>query len=481
MTTKSSVLSWDGRNWIRTVVVIPGLRDLLSSGAFRRPGRFDTDELAIDAFADLLDAQMLLIEEGKRQTMDALARATGSSGPQVQQLLAAVADWDELVYGLRFRASDRGTIGLDDSIFVVKSESWLAKGPGVFAACSPAFPPEVIEVLERYGVDTGSRRTHDDAYDAAAYLTECNPAFGAVVLSGAPLPEGTQWDYADEAHYPSSQLGSRGRREVREALEATTGHDYKIDTGEILTEEIFEPLRSAISAHECAPGEPIPIESGSISFGQEGGRHRFLGGELDVIHALRKAGFAPFFELPPNLSPNYPGAAPLKCTFKLKDGRVMPGAVAMWAAQSAFGGCGPPPSFSGVFEPVASATVAMAGGNPDRVEYARTNARVGKRDAPKRFRAGLLVRNDAATLRAWGLPGKEFGESDADVVLRASIAQAEQNVVRMSAEGTVQRAVERMQTAGMQRTGVKICTHRYQRERFLSAGEMARARAIRGI
>jgi hypothetical protein len=481
MTIESSVLSWDGKRWVRDEVLLPELNALKSSGGFTPPARFNSDEDAIEALADLFDAQMILIETGKRQTMDALARATNSSGPQVQTLLAAVEDWDALAYGLRFRPSNRGAVGLDESVFVIKSEPWLSNGPSVFAACSPAFPKDVVGILEHYGVDTGSRRPQDSAFDSTVYLVECNPELGGLVLAVAPLPEGTQWDCRDEDRYPPELLGDEGLLEVKEALEATAGYEYEVSTSAILDASIFGPLRTAIADHDCSPRAPMPIESGWISFGEEGNRHHFLGGELGVIHALRKAGFAPFFDVPRNLSAGFPGAAPLSCTFKLRDGRVMPGEFLFWAARSTFGMCPPPPDFKGVFRPVADATLEMAGADPANVEYASTNARIGKRDAPRRFRAGLLARNDAGTLTIWGVPGKEFGAGDDDVTLRTAIAQAEQSVLRMKPEGTVQATVERMQDAGLQRTGVKLFMQRRRREGFLCAADILRARAIRGI
>lgn len=470
MTTGTSILTPDGRDWARSKLAVPLLEDLRAQGLLQIPSRFVTAEEGIDAFAWLFDEQMMLIEKGRNQTIGQLAEAVDRPGPQVEELLAAVRDWDAVVHGMRLRPSDRGSIGLEDSVFVLKTAHRDASGPGVFAACSRAYLPLVKEVLARYEHDTGSRRPHDRARDSALVFVERNPKFTGL-LGVAALPEGTQWDHEDERYAPEV------RNEVRAALEAIAGADYTVSTPKIVREAVIEPFVSSLTKHGHKPKD-LPIESGSISYGSN--LNRYLGGELDMIIHLQRSGFNTFFDVPHTLIPGGVEGPQPECFFEFPGAQdLLSGFLLHWAARVAFGGPRLPSPHRPVFRRVDNGLVGMAGADPEAVGYAVAKARVGKRDAHRRLRVGMLVRNEAGTLKAWGVPRLDC---DDDWQVRSAIERAERNVEMMHPrDGTVQRAIERLQDAGLQRTGAKKFENRRRREKFLLAAAMLRTRALLGV
>jgi len=470
MTTGTSILTPDGRDWARSKLLVPLLEDQVSLGKLRIPPRFDSAEEGIDALAWLFDEQMMLIEKGENQNLQYLAEATDRSRPQVEELLAAITDWRAVVHGLRLRPSNRGSIGLEDSVFVLKTAHWIASGPGVFAACSPAYPPLVKEVLERYAHDTGSRRQNDPAPDSELFLVECNPKF-TEAWDAAPLPEGTQWDHEDERY------AEEVREDVREALEATAGADYTVSTPKIAREEIVHPFVSSLLAHGVKPKD-LPVESGSISYGRD--MNRCLGGELETLIYLQRNGFSPFLDIPHTLLPGLVKGPELECFFEFSGSkRLLPGAMLSWAAGEAFGGPRLPSPHKSVFRRVERGLLEMSGADPEAVGYAVAKARVGKQDAVRRLRIGMLVRNEAGVLKAWGIPRMDCAD---DLQVRQAIERAERNVARMNpASGEVQRTFERLQDAGLQRTGSKKFEIRQRREKFLLAAAMLRTRILLGM
>jgi hypothetical protein len=450
----------------------PQLIDLASSQAFNVPSRFDSLEEAIEALAELFEAQLLLLGQGSRQTMDGLAAATNRSGAQVHELLAAVEDWEALVYGLRFRPSDRGSVGLDKSVLIIKTAPWQAKGPNVFPACSPAYPKEISEVLADHGLCTGSTRSNDDATDSALYLIESNPLF-CLALGSVGLPEGTQWDHENTERYPAEIS-----EEIEEVLQIIAGSEYETRTSKILETDVIGQFVANRARHRPEDRRTLRVESGCVCSSMEGESRRFLGGELDMVRFLQKSGLLPFLDLPHSLVPGPMLAESLDCTFKVDDGRIIAGDLLTWSAKSTFGICNPPPNAKDVFVLVKKAILQMAGADPEAVEYAVARARVGKKDARKRLGVGLLVRNDGGALSGWGIPGFDCND---DQQVRQAIAYAEQNAARMRPDGAVQETIERLQDAGLQRTGVKLADHRHRREGLIRAADVLRIRALLGV
>jgi hypothetical protein len=470
MTTGTSILTPDGRDWARSTLLLPLLEDLVSKGVLRIPSRFRSQEAGIDALARLFDEQMMLIEKGRNQTIGELAEITDLPGSQIEALLAGVGDWDAVVHGLRLRPSNRGSIGLEDSVFVLTTSHWNATGPGVFAACSRAYQPLVKEVLQKYGHDTGSNRPHDRAPDSALLLVECNPLF-TEVLGVAALPEGTQWDHEDERYAPEV------RDEVRAALETTAGADYVVSTPKIVREAVVDPFVSNLTkSGQKASG--LPIESGSIFYGN--GLNRCLGGELDMILHLQRSGFSTFLDIPHVLIPGGVKGPQLECFFEFPGARdLLSGFLLNWAARVAFGGPPLPSPHRPVFRRVDAGLLAMAGADPEAVGYAVAKARVGKKEAIRRLRVGMLVRNEAGMLRAWGVPRLDC---DDDHQVRTAIERAERNVAILHPRtGEVERVIERLQNAGLQRTGAKKFENRQRREKFLLAAAMLRTRILLGV
>ena len=470
MTTGTSILTPDGKDWARSNLLVPLLENLRSEGQLKIPPRFARAEEGIEALAWLFDEQMMLIEKGRNQTIDQLADAIDRPRAQVEELLAGVGDWDAIVHGLRLRRSNRGSIGLEDSVFVLKTAHRHASGPGVFAASSRAYPILVKEKLEKYGHDTGSRRPHDRARDSALVLVECNPMFSAI-LGIAALPEGTQWDHEAERYAPEVQT------EVRVALEATAGADYTVSTPEIVREAVVDPFVSSLAEHGHKPKD-LPIESGCISYGDN--LNRYLGGELDVIVHLQRSGFNTFFDVPHTLIPGGVDGPQAECFFEFPGAHdLLSGSLLHWAARVAFGGPRLPSPHRPVFRRVDSGLLAMAGADPDAVGYAVAKARVGKSDAIRRLRVGVLVRNEAGSLKAWGVPRLDC---DDDWQVRTAIERAERNVAMMHPrDGAVERTIERLQDAGLQRTGSKKFEIRRRREKFLLAAAMLRTRILLGV
>jgi hypothetical protein len=480
-------LSPDAREWAIRSILKPQLRDQLRSGSFTRPARFDSNEEAIDALAELVDTQLTLSLEGRKQTMGALATGANESAPQIREILAALGDWDELVDGLRMRRSDRGVVPFSKSVFVVKTAPHDASGPRVFPACSNAFPVQVEEVLARHGLlPEQPARRQSPATDSSAYLMEIGPLITqAMRVKG--LPEKTQWDDSEEERYPAAI-----RAEIKEALELAAGGPYTVDTDTILREEVFDPFFERLATHGREAELPRPIESGWITFGPKGFEYRFLGGELWIMRYLQKKGVVPFLDLPRAMVkkrpfqgarnsvpvPNVP-AAKEECIFeKIPDGRKLPGLMLGWAAGVTFGSIPGTPGTQDFFRMVKETTVQMAGGDIDNVEYAVTNARVGKPDSNKRTRVGLIMRNDSGSLSGWGIPGYDF---DKDIIRRIAIEQAEHHIRRMSPEGEFQREVEHLQRLGVQTMGILLASQRAQREGLILSGEGLRKRVELGM
>lgn len=469
MTTGTALLTPGGRGWVRSTLLLPLLRDLRSQGKLHVPPRFPSEEEGFDALARLFDEQMILIEKEDHQTIRRLAQLTNLTPGQVEELLASVKDWSALIYGARLRSSNRGSIGMDASVFVLKTAHWKASGPGVFAACSPAYPRLVKEVLERYALDTGSRRPQDPAYDSALVLIECNPEFN-VILAVAALPEGTQWDENDE-RYPVEV-----RDEVRTALEATAGADYTVSTPKIVREAVLGPFVAGLKAHGRKE-KGMPMESGCITYAKDS--NRYLGGELDMIRDLRKCGFESFLDIPHDVLPGRGRKSDSGCMFKFPNsGELYPASLLTWTARNAFGGHRLPSPYTPVFRVIDKGMLEMASADPNAVDYAIAQAGVGKADAPRRLRMGLLVRNEAGVLTGWGIPRLDCSD---DWKVRQAIEQAERNILRMRPEGEVQQAINGLQAVGLQRTGAKKLATRVRRESFLLAASIFRSRALIGI
>lgn len=468
MTIQTALLSPEGRAWARHQLLEPQLEDLLLAEKLQIPSRFGSRGEAFEAIWKVFEEQMHLLQAGKPQRITGLADATGRSGAQVQELLAAVLDWPALVHGLRFRESDRGQLSMDGSALVVKTAPAPAYGPSVFGACSPAHPKEVCEVLASHALPVGSQRTQDKAIDSSAYLVEVNPRV-SLGLASAVLPEGSQWDHTEAERYPLEI-----QEEVRKALIIAAGGKFKVKTGEILRKEIFAPFLAS-RARYAVDSADLLVESGWIACGPKGSRYRFLGGELDMIRFLQKNGCAPFLDLPRNLFPGPLKGQPLDCTFLLPDGREIAGMYLTWAAQVAFGVRAPNRKLKDVFRLVDDTTLQMTGADPDAVEYAFAVATVGKSESRKRMSTGLLVRNDGGTLSGWGVPG--FDPHD-NVQLRQAIVQAEGHIERMRPSGGFQRTVERLQAAGLQTMGVKLPQHRKCRENLILGADILLQRAL---
>lgn len=470
MADQIAVLSPDAGEWAKRQLLYPQLEELLVDGSFSIPNRFSSKEDCFEALWRIFAAQMRLIRDGKAQTITELGVASGRSGALVQELLASISDWPALVHGLRFRHSDRGSLSVSDSTFVLKTAQAKAFGPTVFAAASPAFPKAVQEVLGANHLWCGSTRSQDDAVDSALHLVEVHPQV-SLCLATAPLPEGSQWDYTDSGPYPSEL-----REQIQEVLEDTAGAEYKVKIAEIIREHILEPFVANRDRHCKKRDAGLAIESGWVEHGLKGSRHRFLGGELDMLRDLQRAGFLPFLDLPRTLLPGPPHGPPIDCTF-LIDKQEIPAVLLTWTAQTAFGSKPPSRQLKDAFRLVSRISLEMAGCDPDRVEYAYALAKVGKSGSRQRRRILLLVRNDGGSLSAWGIPGAE-PKDDLDPVLRRAVQQGEGHIARMRPSGGFQQTIERLQAAGLQTMGVKVPHHRFRRESLILGADLLLQRAL---
>jgi hypothetical protein len=470
MAEQIEVFSPDLGEWAKRELLYPQLEDLLVDGALRIPGRFANKEEGFEAIWRLIKTQMSLIRDGRSQTIEALGTGSGRSGAQVQELLEAVSDWPGLIHGLRFRESDRGSLSIDGSTFVLKTAQATAYGPAVFAAASPAYPKEVQEVLAAHDLPQGSCRAQDAAVDSAVHLVEVHPKV-SLCLATATLPEGSQWDYTDSGPYPEEISG-----QAKRALEDTAGAEYRVKTSMILKEQILDPFVANRDRLRGRREKGDPIESGWIGHGPKGAVQRFLGGELDTLRYLEDAGFAPFLDLPRTLLPGPADGSPSTCTF-LIGGEVIPAVLLTWAAQTAFGSKAPRPRLKDSFRLVNRVSLELAGCDPDLVEYAYALARVGKDGSRKRRRILLLVRNDGGSLSAWGIPRAE-PKDDLDPILREAVIQGEAHIERMRPSGGYQQTLERLQPAGLQTMGVKVPHHRTRREHLILAADILLQRAL---
>ena len=485
MAVEARTLDREAQEWAVDAVLKPQFSEMLRKGTFVREPRFVCDEDVINAAAGLVEAQLEFSRRGLKQTMSALAARTGESAAQVRQVLSSV-DWAELTDGVRLRASERGSVPLSESVFVLKTAPHDASGPRVFPACSRAVPPQVEEVLERHDLlPERPPRRQSAATDSSLYLMEVAPGF-AQAWRVKGLPEGTQWNPSDE-RYPVAIRG-----DVKAALEVAAGGPYTVDTDKILREDVFEPFFASLAAHGRRSELPRPLESGWLSFGPRGFDHRFLGGELKLVRYLQKRGIVPFLDLPRTMAkrrlfkgartlvpvPGLPVISEDDCIFEIADGRCLEGGMLGWTAEVAFGSVPGGPKTENVFQLVREPLVAMAGGDADSVEYVFTNARVGKADSGKRIRVGLLVRNEGGSLSGWGLPGRDLTK---DIVLRRSIEQAERHIETTAAGGDFERQVELLQRDGVQTMGILLAAQREQREGLILAARALGTRAELGV
>lgn len=470
MADQIAVFSPDAGEWAKRWLFYPQLDELLADGDLTIPSRFSGREEGFEALWQVVETQMRLIREGRSQTIEALGTGSGRSGAQVHELLEAISDWPALVHGLRFRNSDRGRLSIADGTFVLKTAQTTAYGPTVFAAASPAYPKDVHEILVACDLPHGSTRTQDAAVDSALQLVETHPQV-AFCLATATLPEGSQWDHTDTGPYPEEI-----RDEVKRALEDTAGAEYMVKTSEILREQVLGPFVSNRDRLGGRLDSGNPIESGWIGYGAKGFQQRFLGGELDTLRDLEKAGFSPFLDLPRTLLPGPPAGSPSDCTF-LIGGEMIPAQLLTWAAQTAFGSKPPRPQLRDSFRLVDRVALEMAGCDPEFVEYAYAVARVGKTGSRKRRRILLLVRNDGGSLSAWGIPGAE-PKDDLDPILREAVARGEAHIARMRPDGGFQQTMERLQAAGLQTMGLKVPHHRMRRENLILAADLLLQRAM---
>lgn len=453
--------------WVRREILEPALEEMIGDGTLVLPTRFASREETLAEMVKLFETQMLFLEKGVVLLPEHLMAATDRSYARVQRLLAAIRDWDALVHGLRYRESDRGRPDERGSVFVVKTAEAFATGPAVFGACSPAYPTQVKAILEAHGLPAGSSRPHDPALDSAVYVIEVNPEF-VFVLACEVLPEGSQWDYLDRDRYPEEI-----RELVRKELERKAGGKYRVRTTEILREKVFQPLLTSRARFLRDAALALGVESGWLGYGPEGDRHRhrFLGGELDVIKDLHKGRLDPFFDIPRTMLRD--GDLKLRgedmpdCVFE-KDGLVLEGRSLTWAARMTLEGISGGAKMRDFFESVPDAIVEMAGAEPDQVEYAIARAKAGKAGSLRKTRMGLLARYDGTFLSGWVVP-RLYASDDADLGVREAVARAERHVVNLSPTGAVQTTVEAMQKVGIQQLGVNLASQRERREGLIRA------------
>jgi hypothetical protein len=477
--------------WAIHTILLPELYDLHRAGGISVPSRYAGSSEAADSMAVIFRSQIDLLLAGRRQTLSGLAAGTRAGhdlGPysvgQIQEMLASVGDWRALIDGLRLRDSDRGRVPIEESVFTVKSAPWQASGPNVFPACSAAYPSQVEEELDRHGrLPPTKARAQGPAIDSSIYLVETGPNW-TQVLRAEGMPEGTKWDPA--------QYDEDLREVIEEALELQAGSDYVVSTDDILREAVLGSFFGNVKDAGRGTEVPRPIESGWLASGPRGENFRFLGGELSLIRFLQKLGVAPFFDLPRTLvdrrpyprarrlvpTPNLPTIPAGDCSFVIADGREIPGARLPWAAETAFGSIAPTKETQGVFQVVSPTITAMGGGDPDSVEYAVANARVGKFNSHKRFGAGLIVRNGPEGLSGWGIPGWDLSK---ELSQRAAIEQAEKHMARMHPGGAFHQAVSYVQERGVQAMGISLSEHKLQRESLILAADILLARAHLGV
>ena len=481
-----SGVSTEAIEWAISSILGPELDELGRSGGISAPPGHTGIEEAIDSMTILFRSQLELLRRGRRQTIKALTTESRNftsgapfSSSKIHASLGSIVDWRGLIDDLRLRDSDHGRIPLGQSVITVKSAPWEASGSNVFPASSPAYPSEVEEELSRLGrLPATKARKNSAAVDSSIYLVETGPNGWTQVLRVEGMPEGTKWDPAE---YDEDL-----RDLVAGALELQAGGAYTVSTDEILQGAVlsfFESVRDAGRGAEM----PRPVESGWLSSGPRSQSFRFLGGELEMIRLLQKMGTEPFFDLPRTLvnrrayprarqltrTPMLPTIPAADCSFEIDDGRQIPGVRLPWAAQVAFGST-PTKDTQGVFQRVDATTTAMGGADPDTVEYAVANAKVGKLGASKRFRAGLIVRNGPEGMSGWGVPSKDFRKQ---LRQREAIEQAERHVARMRPDGLFHRAVAYVQDLGVQTMGLTVSDHKLWRESLVLAADVLLARA----
>jgi hypothetical protein len=139
-----------------------------------------------------------------------------------------------------------------------------------------------------------------------------------------------------------------------------------------------------------------------------------------------------------------------------------------------------PKALRGIFRTVDPVTLALAGVDPDEVEYTVAVVDVGKPRVPRERRQAvwLVIRSElGAPTSGWGIVGEDLND---ELAMRATIERAEQHVRRMRPDAAIHRFVAHLRTAGVQSMRIRVPLRRRQREGIALGADVLATRAQLG-
>lgn len=467
--------------WALNHILAPTVLLGLKEGTIVRPPAWEKDADLVDSMKLLFGFHIVAVRNQEKLKLVELGSKLQMPTPQVLSLFGAVRDWRWLTDSLRFAQSNRGVLGLEESVLVLVGEPNLHSGANIFGVSSRSMPACVLRALAEQGMAPAyNPPANSTATDCSVWLVEVNPNW-CMVWRVEPLPERTWFDPAsyDEEQRPFAEAALRAEHGV-----------YTTSSARVIDEEIVTRLVDAMKRHGVDPAG-LSIESGCLQHGPKGKETSFVGSHLEALQAIHSHGFRPFLDLQRGKAGGdiarggstcgpWTGKVAIggkDCSFLLDNDEVRNSGEMAWAAQMRLNSEDGPERLRGIFRQVRDNAVRMACDDPERVRYVVSQALVGKHGAPKekRVKVGFLVREEQGGVSSgWSILGEDIHD---EVVQYKAIAQAEKHLQRMGPRGPVLSKVKRARAAGIQTTGVRKLTQIQARHGAIIGADILNTRA----